>query len=53
MATGRQGLMEHGHRRRISQGRRTVYGTKGQTEQQEAAAKLSVPQDLSMDFGLT
>jgi hypothetical protein len=50
---GRQVLLEHGQRRRTRRGRRTVYGTTGRTEQREAAAELSVQQDLSKDYGPT
>ncbi len=51
MTTGRPGLPEHGQRRRIRRGRRTVYGTTGRTEQREAAVELSAPQDLSGTMG--
>ncbi len=50
VTTGWQGLLEHGQRRRIHRGRRTVYGTTCWTEQREAAAELSVPRDLSKDY---
>ncbi len=50
MTTGRQGLLEHGQRRCIRRGRRTVDGTTGRTEQR---TELSGLQDLSKDFGPT
>ncbi len=39
MTTGRQGLLEHGQRRSIRRGRRTVYGTTGRTEQRRCSGR--------------
>ncbi len=55
MTTGRQGLLEHGHRHSIRRGSRAIYGTMGQKKQRtaDAAAVLSVQQDLSRDYEQT
>ncbi len=50
---GAAGAWAPAQRRCIHRGRRTNYGTTGLTEQREAAAELSVAQDLSKDFGPT
>ncbi len=50
MTTGLLGLLEHGQRRCIRRGRRTVLRDYGQ---EEAAAELRVLQDLSKDYGPT
>jgi hypothetical protein len=47
MTTGRLGLLEHGHRRRIRRGRRTFSGTTGRTEQRTPPPNPLGPQYLS------
>ncbi len=48
---GQAGLLEHGQRRRIRRASGPFYGTTGRRKQRVAAAELSVPQDLSKDYG--
>ncbi len=50
---GPAGLPEQGQRRRIRQSRRIFNETTGRRKQRVAAAELSVPQDLSKDYGPT
>ena len=50
---GPAGLLEQGQCRRIRRSRRPVLRDYGPEEARVAAAELSVPQDLSKDYGPT